>query len=334
MDRVIGVKIYDYKNDISDLISQWHYLGINTAFVGEKLISKSSFRDLAERNDVNLFFILPVFHNPERLKKDPRLYAITGRGERAKEEWLNFVCPSRHMYRREIIENVKRLINEYHPRGISLDFIRHFVYWEKIAHGSKLDPLSTSCFDAICLKEFQRLNKLSIPKTLIGIPHKADWILSNCSREWTKWKCQLITKMVSDIVAAGKSVNQNILFNVHGVPWRKIDFGGAIKSVVGQDFAAISRYAEYLSPMCYSHMLRRNPTWINSVVNDFYQQSNSKIIPSVQVSEYYREDALSPREFIDCLAEALKPPSCGVVLWEWDMLERDSRKKDMLRTLI
>jgi hypothetical protein len=181
MDRIIGVKIYDYERDFIDLFAQWRDLGITAAFVGEKLISKNGFRDLAEQNGLMLFCILPVFHNPEMLEKNPLLYAITGHGWRAQEEWLRFVCPSRHEYRRDRIELIKRLIQEYQPTGISLDFIRHYIYWEKISGYDQVDPLSAGCFCTTCLEGFQSIIDQSIPERQTQISQKAKWILTNYS---------------------------------------------------------------------------------------------------------------------------------------------------------
>jgi hypothetical protein len=81
-------------------------------------------------------------------------------------------------------------------------------------------------------------------------------------------------------------------------------------------------------------MLKRKPSWINSVVKDIYSQTNSKIIPSIQVKEAYLKDKLSTSEFRKSLAEALKVPSKGVVFWSWEALEKDPEKKGEIKALI
>ena len=63
------------------------------------------------------FVILPIFYDPDALKADPALHAITADGERAVEEWVEFVCPSRAAFRRRKIEYVKRLLREADPDG-------------------------------------------------------------------------------------------------------------------------------------------------------------------------------------------------------------------------
>ena len=79
--------------------------------------------------------------------------------------------------------------------------------------------------------------------------------------------------------------------------------------------------------MCYWHMLKRSPAWIHEVVEDVYSQSRGRVIPSIQVGNAYLNEKLSVDEFRAALEEALKPPSGGVVFWNWDALARDPAKK-------
>jgi hypothetical protein len=110
------------------------------------------------------------------------------------------------------------------------------------------------------------------------------------------------------------------------------NFGGAIRKVAGQDFTALSRFSDYLSPMCYTLMLRRDPAWIVSVVKEMNAASSCPIIPRIQVRPDYPGDlAMSPREFEATLQAALEPPSRGVVLWSWEHLVQEPEKMDVIR---
>jgi len=94
-EKIIGVKIYEHGGNFDQLFSQWHSLKINTVFVSASLDSNIEFRTLAKANSIKRFIILPVFYNPEELKKKPDLYAITNKDEKAIDEWVHFVCPTR-----------------------------------------------------------------------------------------------------------------------------------------------------------------------------------------------------------------------------------------------
>ncbi|MDH4258297.1 MAG: hypothetical protein OEV50_05735, partial [Candidatus Aminicenantes bacterium] len=312
----------------------WRSLGINSAFVSVSLYSQKDFKELAGQNGISTFLIVPIFYNPEELQKKPDLYAVTDKGEEAREEWVSFVCPSRGDYRKQRVEYIKNLVKELNPDGISLDFIRYFVFWEKIYPDRTLDSITNTCFDQHCLDNFQKDTGVRLPPGISLSQEKAKWIIENHKQEWTEWKCKVITSMVETIAAETRRIKPELKINVHAVPWREGDFGGAVKIIAGQDLKAIAAFTDFISPMCYSHMVQREPPWINSVVKDIQTRTKSRTIPSIQVKEAYLSETLSLQEFREALSEALKPPSSGVVFWSWEALEQDPEKKDIIKTLL
>ena len=316
------------------MFEEWRDLDINTVLASETLLSNREFRDLAEKFNITTFVIIPVFFNPEELEKNPDLYAITDAGKRASEEWVQFVCPTREDYREQKISYIKHVIENLDPDGISVDFIRHFVFWEKVYPNRTLDSITNTCFDSHCLEKYQKETGITIPQEYSAIPEKAAWIKKNHMKSWTEWKCSVITGMIREIAAEAKKSKPDVLINVHAVPWREKDFGGAIKIIAGQDIASLSAYADFISPMCYSHMVKRKPPWINSVVEDMHRRAHRPILPSIQVKEAYLPEKLSAHEFHDALLEALKPPSRGVIFWSWEALDKDPEKKDLIKTVV
>jgi hypothetical protein len=140
--------------------------------------------------------------------------------------------------------------------------------------------------------------------------------------------------MIKTISDEAKKINPDIVINVHAVPWRQDDFGGAVKIVAGQDISQISPHTDFLSPMTYAHMVKRSPSWVNSVVKDMDKVAECRILPSIQVKEAYLSDVLSVSEFRETLKEALKPPSNGVIFWSWEALEKDFPKKGLIRDVL
>lgn len=331
---MIGVKLYEYKEDFAGLFAEWKGMGINTAFVSVELAGTPAFMKLARSQGVAVFIILPVFFNPEALARDPGLYAVTGYGQPAKLDWVEFVCPTRPEYRRQRLDYVRELIRTCQPDGISIDFIRYFAFWEMVYPDAKLDPLQNTCFCPNCLQAFQKDCQLTIPANLTETRAKAEWILKKHLPVWTKWKQATITSMVSDIAAAARQEKTTIKLNVHLVPWRQKDFAGAINTVVSQDIAAIGPLVDYLSPMCYAHMVKQTAGWTNSVVKDVHSQATNRIVPSIQVKEDYITETLTPGQFADYLHAALKPPAQGVIFWSWETLAADAAKKEIARTIL
>lgn len=330
---LIGVKIYQYKKDFSVLFNELKGLGINTVFAGLELAVAPDFINTARRHGIKTFMIVPVFCSIDK-PVDIELSAVTAKGEKASSEWVHFFCPSNEDFRKQKIQYIKGLIRTYNPDGISIDFIRYFVYWEKVYPGMTPDPLNNTCFCRRCIQKMRDQLGFRFPGKLDTVEKKAKWILENHKGKWVDWKKKTISSMLAEISEAAREEKPQILLNAHIVPWRKNDFNLAISVVAAQDIAAFSLYVDYLSPMCYAHMVKRDSRWIHSVVNDFDGQINQKIIPSIQVKESYLKEKLTGRIFRESLTASLKKPSGGVIFWNWAQLETDSEKKEIIKKII
>lgn len=331
----MGVKIYERPKDLAAVFAQWKSLHVGVAFASEALAEDAEFRRLASANGVDLFVITPVFYNPQALDRDPDLSAVTSTGAPARDDWVRFVCPSRPEYRAQRVREIADMVRRVRPRGVSLDFIRHFVFWEKVLPATRHGDIPNACFCSHCVAAFSAKTGIRVPESLSGTRATAEWILAHHEAEWTDWKIGLVNSMAEEIVRAARAVDPLVKINIHAVPWRRTDFGGAILRSAGQDHPTLSRLADYLSPMCYAHMLERPPDWIHSVVVRLHDDSAAPILPSIQVGEAYRPGvAFTAAEFGQQLREALRPPSRGVVLWSWEALARDPEKQRVLREVL
>lgn len=333
-NRIIGVKMYEIKEPPKNIIRKWKELRINTAYVSEQVASNTEFRNLTKKEGIATYIIFPVFFNPEILKKNPGLYAITHTAEPAIESWVEFVCPSIEEYQAELIEKAKEMIQNYNPDGISLDFIRHFAFWETVDPAFSFDSIPETCFCDNCLRKFCHDTNINLPPGLNHTKEKAHWIRKNKRDEWSEWKSGQITDFVSNFKSELQKIDPGIKLNLHAVPWRSGDFNNAGLHIVGQNLKELSELVDYISPMCYSFMLYRDPEWINSVVKDFYMQGVQNIVPSIQVKECYRKDEFPDDEFKECIIRSLEQPSKGVIFWSWDYIEAEPAKKAAIKKLL
>ena len=333
---MVGVKIYEYSGSFPKLFDEWRSLGINTAFVGAGLGANPEFKALAKKNGITTFLIFPVFFDAAALDKDPGLFAVDSSGKRAEDDWVKFICPTREDYRGRKIQEAKRLVREVDPDVLSLDFMRFFVFWEKVYPDRTPATLPNTCFDASCLEAFQMEMDVRIPADLAnsGTAAKAEWVLANHAPEWTEWKCRTIAKMVRLLAAAAREVKPSIKINIHTVPWREGDFQGGIETIAGQDLVRLAPLVDYISPMCYHHMVRQTPGWVHSIVRDVHDRSRGKVLPSIQVDKAYIEDPYTLAQFKEAMTEALKRPSLGVVFWSWDALNKAPERKEALKTVL
>jgi len=333
---MIGVKIYEYAGNFPKLFEEWRSLGVNTAFVGAVLGANPEFKALAKKNGITTFLIFPVFFDAAALEKDPGLYAVKSDGLRAEDDWVKFVCPTREDYRSRKIEEAKRLVREVDPDVLSLDFMRFFVFWEKVYPDRTPESLPNTCFDMSCLEAFQKEMNVLLPADLSGAETaaKAKWVLANHAPEWTEWKCRTIAGMVKLLVAAAREVKPSIKINIHTVPWRKGDFGGGIEAIAGQDIVRLAPLVDYISPMCYQHMVRRPPAWVHAVAQDVYDRTHGRVLPSIQVDKAYIDDPYTLAQFKEAVTEALKSPSLGVVFWSWDALNKAPDRKEAFKAVL
>ena len=328
-EKIVGIKIYEYNRDFNTLVDKWKQMGINTAFVSTKLAADPVFRKILKENNIRVYIIFPVFYNPELLQLDSTLFAITDKGRKAKADWVEFVCPSRTSYRTMKISEMVELVRKLEPDGLSIDFIRQFVFWEMIYPGRTAKSIDMACFCDSCVGSFCKQKNIILPDTCVSVVQKSAYILNHYSEGWNDFRCDLIASMVKQLADKARSINPGIKINLHAVPWRDGDFGGANIRVAAQDLKRIEPYVDYISPMCYSQMLRRDASWISSVVTEMDKKAPGKILPSIQVYPYYIDDPFTPENFRECVSAALMTPSRGVVFFSWPLFEKDSVRMEL-----
>jgi len=335
-EPVIGVKIYEHQGGFTSLFRQWHNMGINTVFTSAALDADISFREAAEEYSIDRFIILPVFYNPEFLKEHPENYARTSEGKPAVDGWVEFVCPTQTDYRNRLKADIRKLVRIHDPDGISIDFIRFFVFWEMVYPDTSPEDLPMTCFCPRCVSVFCKYTGIELPWGISteDTQETARWILSNHAVQWNTWRMDLIAEAVQEITATAREVKPDIKFNLHAVPWRLGDFDSAAERVAAQDIARLSELVDFISPMCYAHMVKQPPEWVNSVVQDMAARSRCPVLPSIQVAREYLSEPLPDSVFRQSLHSALKAPSQGVVLWKWERLAESESKTAIMRELL
>ena len=331
--HILGVKCYKLPASEVETIDAWESLGVNTAYVSEEIAGNPEFRRLAREADIKVYLIFPVFYNPEALQADSTLWAITAAGEKAKDGWVEFVCPSNHGYRENVIAHAKQAVSQLQPDGLSIDFIRHFAYWEMVTPSQKEGDLTDACYCRHCLQQFAEETQIRYPDTLQSTKQFSAYINEQYLSDWVDFKCELITSMVNELTSEVRNVDPGIKFNLHAVPWRKDDYHGAALRITGQDLSELAPLVDYISPMCYTHMLYRDAAWVDSIVIDFQHQGVEKVLPSIQVGESYLDKPFMKEEFCNCIQYSFKHQNNGIVFWSWEMLEKDSLKQTCVKEI-
>jgi len=327
---MFGVKIYEKPIDARTTIDRWRDLGIDTAFIGPKLRHESAFLAEMRASNIDIYVIFPVFYDKLRLADHPNEYAITSGGERAIQEWVQFACPTSAEFRSHKTNELVDVIESIRPKGVTLDFTRFFVFWEKVSPRNR-ENLVQTCFCQRCIPRFLAGFDFQLPDGTDSVSEQAQWILTHRFAEWTVWKCAIIAETVKSLASVARNTEPAIEVGLHTVPWRLDDYNNAVQSVAGQDLSRLASYVDFLTPMCYAHMLGESAEWVHSVVEEQARIGRKPVYPSIQVARSYLEQPLTTAQLEQTLRAALQPPSHGVVFWSWEMLAKSGIKQALVR---
>ncbi len=291
------------------------------------------FRKLLAAAGIGFHIVAPVFLDPEAIAKDPSLAGIGHLGNASQAPgiaWLGFVCPARPEFRKQRIDDLVAKVRDLRPDGLSLDFIRYFVYWERVTPRQPAASIEKFCFCDYCLRRMESDLHLRFPATATSRQGKAAWVLAHHREAWTAWKCETITSMVRETARAARAVLPGLRITLHGVPWLENEYDGARRVVAGQDLKQLAPYVDVFSPMCYFQMLGRTPEWVHEVAADYFRLTGQPALPSVQVGGS-RETPLLADAFRRHVVAALESPSRGLNAFNWDRLQEDPAKLAVVR---
>ncbi len=291
---------------------------------------------------IKVFTTVQVFGDHSLWKTHPQLRPVNRAGELAPAKYGSGICPTQRWYWPTILQKISRKASAGYD-GVWLDFIRFGSFWEE--PNPRLQQL---CFCDSTLADFAKVSGIAIPEqiaepdTLVAdtlaanvqnhnsenadtirtrpmtIAEKAEWILSNHLAEWTKYKTGVITDFVK-LAKEEIAKRPGKLLGIFSVPWRRNEFGDAIVTVIGQDYAALRDYVDVFSPMLYHELCGRPLTWIGSFVKHTSNLTKKPVWPIIQ-TDLGKDHLVTDEEFATAVLNALDPPSKGVIIFRQQTL--------------
>jgi hypothetical protein len=330
---------------VAPVVEQMRASGVTTVFCRtDRLLTDADtarnlreFRRLLAEAGIKFYITAPVFCDPEAVQKDPGLLGMGHLGSPSKApgaNWNTFVCPTRPEYRKQRITGIVDMVRRLRPNGLSLDFIRYFVYWERVRPEQTGESIEKFCFCDHCLRLMQTELGLRFPGHATTRQAKAAWVLATQRKKWTAWKCEEITSMVRKTAAAARGVSPGLRISLHGVPWMEKEYDEGRRAIAGQDLKKLAPYVDMFGPMCYFQMLGRRPEWVHDVAAEYYRQTGKPTLPSLQASGSGQSEAVDDDAFRRHLLAGLQSPSEGINLFSWDRLARDTKKLTVLQQVL
>ena len=364
-DRIIVAKFFDRLDagPFQEKVAIAQSLGVNQLLMFPDQVMRDGVANILSNSGIDLWLIAPFFYNDDNRSaaqiadfgREP-YWAICDDGELAWEvnspnthpsgSWLRIVCPNDQEYIDYRIGSLKPALKAARFTGISLDFMRQFVYWEGTYSFTKPNSLRNACFCDVCLNKFvdiyghttakpsskpsaDRITNSAANNNLLdrfialieggNTVEIADFVKTNLFRQWTNYKCATIDENVRYILAELRKEFPYLKSNIHAVPFTSNSFNGAIRSIAGQDFALLSKQLDQISPMTYDRLCLRPAHWINEITADIFNVVGGRVpvVPTIEG----RGD--TDNDYEASLISALQPPSAGVVIWRFESLTEE-----------
>lgn len=303
--------------------SEW---GIDTPCLHPGFLRDDAVARALERRGLRPWLNIPVFCAPEYLERDPGAYAITSLGRRAAQDWLHFVCPSRDDYIDAAIEALSRNVAKLSLSVLSLDFIRHFVFWERVALDGPSSGIEDGCYCPLCLSRFEKECGASVDRK-----NAPAHIHRHLLQAWADWKCRRIVEVAARFMAEMRRLAPGVPIAVQTLPWRESDLDGAIRSHAGQDVVGLARHANLVAPMAFTHLLGKTPQWKAQILAHVRASTGKPVAFYVQAEALHREDAITIEQFDAELTHAVKQDPAAIVVLEYEQLAARPEKAQVLR---
>ncbi len=291
---------------------------VNAVFGGYE---DKEFREECKRRGIMVYAKVMCFQGKKYWESHPESRPIGVDGEPLpQEEWYCGVCPNQEWRQQQILDTVRRLVNEYKVDGVWLDFIRYPCHWE-----GENPNLYQSCFCDRCTDLFMEDTSTTVPASIRQDTQQlAEFILEKHHSQWVAWKCRCIADFVEKVADMVEQKNPDTTLGLFGVPWQSDEYNDAIRRIVGQDFRLLATNGvDVFSPMVYHKLCYRDAEWINEITAYFSSITKKRTVPIIQACSI--PDTLDNEEFTRAFYAALEPPSSGVILFHAAYLEKEHK---------
>ena len=303
--------------------------GINAVFNHHGLPPEQTAR--AHREGAWVFAEFGVFRNQRLVKERPELWPIDSDGKPISptERFLG-LCPTNERYNREKLQELKRLMRQRELAGVWLDYLHFHCDFELPD-----PPLVQSCFNDSCLRRFEKDTGIRLQGK--STADKAGWILENNLKEWTDWKCSVITDFARRVRELIDAECPGMLLGIYSCPWTDDEYDGGMRKIVAEDIAKLARHIDVFSPMVYHGNCERSADWAARYTLWLRRKLNRlgarcRIWPIVQGGGTPRHrPPVTPDGFRTALEGALEGGGSGVMFYHFTAVARETPKLGVLR---
>jgi hypothetical protein len=305
--------------------------GVNAIWVGSGGLNAEEI-DRYRRLGLKVFAEFNSLHSAQYLKEHPDAAPIgpDGKPSPPPQGWQG-VSAFHPGYRRERMNEFRRVLTTFEIDGIWLDYHHAHASWERA------DPdLPDTDFSPLALRQFSEKTGIKLPADVAAA---ARLLLGERRDAWTDFRCGAFTDWVREYREILDAERPRALLGTFHCPWSPEDLGGAIRHKLAIDLAAQSKYLDVFSIMPYHTRFGHgdDPGWISRQTKRLGEllgiagtpDEKKHIWPIVQLSDWGERTPLAQVETV--LDHGTRSPASGVMVFHWSGISKEWDKVEAMK---
>ena len=305
--------------------------GINAIWVGSGDLDAAEI-DRYHRMGVQVFAEFNSLHSASYLKDHPDAAPIgpDGKPSPPPHNWQG-VSPFHEGYRRDRMQEFRRILKTFDVDGIWLDYHHAHASWERDE-----PSLPDTDFSPRALRLFTEQPGIELPA---AVPAAAALLLGEKRDAWTNFRCGTLTDWVREYRELVKETRPRALLGTFHCPWSPEDYDGAIRHKLAIDLPAQARYLDVFSIMPYHARFGHaaDPAWIARQIQRLGEllkiqgkpNETKWIWPIVQLSDWGERVPVEQVEAV--LKHGSQQPATGIMAFHWNGMSKEWDKVEALK---
>jgi hypothetical protein len=219
------------------------------------------------------------------------------------------VCLSNDAFVQETEANLLAGVRAYGPTGIWLDYLTYAGWFE-----TPEPDLQESCFCPRCIAEFCQATGIDATSPQV--------ILSQHGEAWTAHKCARIAASAARYASLIREHLPDCIVGAYMCPWTPSEYGGALRRIFAQDYAALSPSIDLFTPLVYAQKSGRPAHWARTLL-----ERTPEFVPTGRKVQLILDVLDFPASLVATAASGI--PSWGVQIFGGAAILADARRAEV-----
>jgi hypothetical protein len=316
-----SVQPQEYLKMVKQLQFQW-------VVANPHILQNPAFIPSVKEKDLSLGLNFPVFCPQDFLTKHPECYGLSSKGLKTQQDWLHFACPENPDFLEYQKKDLRNWLERAEPKLVSLDFIRHFIFWEKVPLNMPPQDMNEGCYCPRCMdslaKAFgENLRQLS--------PHQ---LKEHHGKELAQFRKRRITQVAKELSGIIKEWDSQVPVMMKIIPWLEEEHQGARSSIAGQDLESIKDFIDIFSIMSFLHIRQESPEKMKQLAQEVRDITGKKITLTLQSRSIYGEPELDDERFVEYWESLKEAGPLGFNVFDYNSLCDAPERLKLLQALI